>query len=49
MDNTQISATNDTDAYFTERFYIGQTVFEGWDENPTLIPNRVRFAWLLGV
>jgi hypothetical protein len=36
--NTQISATNDTDAYFTERFYIGQTVFEGWDENPTLVP-----------
>jgi hypothetical protein len=36
--NTSISATNDTDAYFTERFYIGQTVFEGWDNTPTLVP-----------
>jgi hypothetical protein len=36
--NTQITATNDTDAYFTERFYIGQNVFEGWDNTPTLVP-----------
>jgi hypothetical protein len=36
--NTQITATNDTDAYFTERFYIGQTVFEGWDDTPTIVP-----------
>lgn len=48
--NTQISATNDTDAYFTERFYIGQTVFEGWDENPTLIPEPSSICLaLLGV
>lgn len=36
--NTHISATDDGEAYFTERFYIGQTVFEGWDNTPTLVP-----------
>jgi hypothetical protein len=36
--NISISASDDSDAYFTERFYIGQTVFEGWDDTPTIVP-----------
>jgi hypothetical protein len=48
--NTQITATNDGDAYFTERFYIGQNVFEGWDNTPTIVPEPASLCLaLLGV
>jgi hypothetical protein len=48
--NNSITASNDTDATFVEHFYIGQTVFEGWDEDPTLIPEPSSICLaLLGV
>jgi uncharacterized protein (TIGR03382 family) len=36
--NNSITASNDTDATFVEHFYIGQTVFEGWDTTPDIVP-----------